>query len=216
MSRDDAPPFARGETYFNDPTAAANANNDPLGLGGVNLEGKEFVFEPDNNSSTNGVYGVLAPDPSGRGVRVRVVRNVSGVNLKPCRLAHYKLSDPIETKVDGYTFALGDRLAGVIDEYLPAAGVPSNDLFYIVIDGPTLVKQAHSSPATLAIGDSLVPIAGGASTATDDLGGRVGKQDLTGTAATLANNIINQVGYAGVASTVLDDVFKAVVHRAYR
>jgi hypothetical protein len=210
MARDDSAPFARGETYNN------GGLIDTVNLGGINLEGKEFVFEPDSSTSLGSSYGALASDASGRGIRVRVVRNISAVNLKPSRLAHYQASDPIETKVDGYCYAIGDRVAGVIDEYLPAAGVPPNDLFYIVTDGPTLVKQAHSSPVAFAIGDVLVPIAGGAASVTDDLGGRVGKQDLTGATATLANNIINQVGYVGVVSTVIDDVFKAVVHRAHR
>jgi hypothetical protein len=211
MARDEAPPFARGETYYNDPTVAANAANDPLGLGGVNLEGKEFVFEvnaPDDPAGS---------DTSGRLVRVRVVRNVSGQALKGGRIAVFKAGDPYETQVDGYAFAVGDRPAGVIDEFLPAAGVPNNDLFYLVVDGPTLVTQTHTSAATLAIGSRIVPTAGGAASKTDDLAGRVALQDLTGATAALGNNIQNVIGFAAQANAaVVDAKVKAVVHRAYR
>jgi hypothetical protein len=209
MARDEAPPFARGETYANGGPIDAND------LGGINLEGKEFVFEP--NSQFQGSASQGDNDPSGRAIRVRVVRNVSGQALKPARLAVYKAGDPYETRVDGYTYAVGDRPAGVIDEFLPAAGVPNNDLFYLVVDGPTVVTQTHSSAATLAIGDRIVPTAGGASSKTDDLAGRVAKQDLTGATATLGNNLQNAVGYVAEAdAATIDKKVKAVVHRAGR
>jgi hypothetical protein len=201
MSRQDHPPFARGETYANG--GEIDANN----LGGVNLEGKEFIFEVNAPNDPSGA------DPSGRPIHVRVVRNASGVNLKPRRVVRYKAADPLETQVDGYVSALADRPAGVVDEFLPAAGVPANDLFYIVIDGPTELTQP-ATHASLAIGDRLVPAAG--TSATNDDAGRVAKQDLTGATATLANNIQNVIGYAGQAHNVTNGTFKAVVHRARR
>ena len=200
MARDEAPPFARGETYYNGETIDAN------NLGGVNLEGKEFLFEvnaPDDPSGT---------DPSGRLVRCRVVRNVSGQALKPARIAVFKAADPYEAQVDGYAFAVGDRPAGVIDEFLPAAGVPNNDLFYLVVEGPTKVTQPNTGNSNLAIGDRLVPTAGGAASKTDDLAGRVLKQDLTGATATLGNNLQNVIGYAGEANNAANAKIKAVVH----
>jgi hypothetical protein len=161
------------------------------------------------------VFEVNAPDdPSGRLVRVKVVRNVSGQNLKPSRLAVFKALDPYETQVDGYTFAVGDRPAGVIDEFLPAAGVPNNDLFYLVINGPTLVTQPHTGNSNLTIGTRIVPTAGGAANKTDDLAGRVLAQDLTGATATLGNNIQNCIGFARVANNTVDALVKAVVHLA--
>lgn len=201
MARDEAPPFARGETYYNGGTIDTND------LGGVNLEGKEFVFEPVQPG-----IPTTQTDPSGRPVRVKIVRNKSGQALKPARLVKFKAADPAESQVDGYCYAVGDRPAGVVDEYLPSAGVPDNDLFYIVIDGPTKVTQTHTSNSNLSIGDRLVPTAGGASSATDDLAGRVLKQDLTGATATLGNNIQNCIGIAGEANNTVDAVIKAVVH----
>lgn len=199
MARDEAGPFARGETLYN------GSPIDLTNLGGTNLEGKEYVFEVNSPDDPN------MADPSGRGIRVRVVRNSSGVNLKPARLAHYKPEDPIECHVDGYCFTPAGPPCGVIDEFLPAAGVPANDLFYIVIDGPTKVTNQSGAPITTVIGSRLVPAATGASL-TDDLAGRVALQDLTGATATLGNNVQNRVGQAGAVSTVANDVFKACVH----
>lgn len=213
MARDDAPPFARGETWYGlNPNPPIDATDNST-LGGVNLEGKEYVFEA--NSQDEGQASPVTNEDTGRSVRVRVVRNKSGVALKPGRLAHYALTDPYETRVDGYTFALGDRPAGVVDEFLPAAGVPNNDLFYLVVDGPTKVKQLSASASILLLGSVLVPGAG--TSATNDDAGRVALQDLTGATATLGNNIQNQVGYAGVANNSVEDaLIVAVVHRAHR
>jgi hypothetical protein len=210
MARDEAPPFARGETWYNLGSSGSIDLADPLGLGGVNLEGREYLFEV--NSQDQGTGYPAGQDPSGRQIRVKVVRNRSGVNLKPGRIAHFLASSsyPYESAVDGYTFALGDRPAGIVDEFLPAGGVIPNDLFYIVLDGPTKVTQP-ASPTSVAIGDHLVPSTTGSS-ATDDLAGRFAKQDLTGSAATLGNNIQNNFGFAAAADNTGNDLVDAVVH----
>ncbi len=208
MAREETPPFARGESYYNGETIDSN------NLGGVNLEGKEFVFE------VNAPDDYAAQDPSGRYVRVKVVRNRSGTNLKPGRIAHFKAADPYECSVDGYCAGVGDRPAGVIDEFLPAAGVPDLDLFYVVIEGPTKVKQPGSSSDVLAIGDRLVPATG--TSATNDDAGRVAKQAQTtiaDAATTVAafNNIQNCIGFAAEANNSVEDAMvKAIVHRAHR
>lgn len=210
MARDEAPPFARGETYANGSSEILLAASGPFGLGGINLEGKEFVFEP-NADAQSVSYNSLGADPSGRAIRVRVVRNVSGVNLKPARLVTYSKVDPYETRTDGYTFALGDRVAGVVDEFLPAAGVPDQDLFYLVIDGPTQFTQLSASSSVLAIGDRLVP--GSGTSKTNDDAGRVVAQDLTGATATLANNVQNAVGYAAIANNSVENAkFAGIAH----
>lgn len=213
MARDDSPPFARGETWYGlNPNPPIDATSNAT-LGGVNYEGKEYVFEA--NSQDEGAASPATQEDTGRSIRVRCVRNVSGIALKPGRLAHYAATDPYETRIDGYTFATTDRPAGVVDEFLPAAGVPNNDLFYIVIDGPTKVTQLSVSASVLVIADRLVPGAGTSATTND--AGRVVKQDVTGATGTLAANIFNQVGYASVANNSVEDaLFSAVVHRAYK
>lgn len=207
MSRDEAPPFERGGTYSGN---AATVNPTPvLGLGGVNLEGKEFIFEPDSSTVTQ---SNKQTDPTGRAVRVRVVRNDSAVNLKPGRLVKYEFSatNPIGSRVDGYATSVNDPVAGVVDEYLPLAGVAPNDLFFIVTRGPTVVTQGATTAATIAVGSRLVAAAYGA-TAGDDLGGRVALQDLSGATTPLGNNIQNRVGRAASANTTAGQSVNAYV-----
>jgi hypothetical protein len=203
MARDDAPPFERGSSFY------ASGAKEAIFSDPIHYLGKEYVFEPNSEQSSQANNGAL--DSSGRRVRVKVVQNKSGVNLKPARVAHYKASDPYETQLDGYTFAVGDRPAGVIDEFLPAAGVADGDLFYLVIDGPTKVTQLSASASILAIGDRVVP--GTGTSATNDDAGRVVKQDLTGATATLGNNLQNVVGFAAVANNSVEDAKIAGVVR---
>lgn len=199
MARDEAPPFERGATWYGGNTI------DTANLGGVEYEGREYVFGDDTSSSLG------SPENTGRAVRVRCVRNASGVTLKGGRLARYAATAPYETQVDGYTYALGDRPAGVIDDYLPPAGVPANDLFYVVVAGPTRVTQLSASASVLAIGSRLVPGAG--TSATNNDAGRVALQDLTGATATLGNNVQNCVGFAAAADNSTEDALvRAVVH----
>jgi hypothetical protein len=194
MARDEAAPFARGETYYNG--EAIDSGN----LGGINLEGKEYVIEGDD----------------GRPVRLKVVRNSSSIALKPRRAVKFDTGSGVNvgTRVSGYTAAVGDVPAGVVDEKLPAAGVPANDLFYIVIEGPTEGVTVESGLTAISKGDRVVPGTGTSSTSDD--AGKLQKQDVSGTAATLANNIQNVVGRAAAAQASTNTAVAIVAQFAHR
>jgi hypothetical protein len=202
MARDEHPPFTRGETYYN------GSPIDTTNLGGVNLEGKEYRFE------VNSPDGYAQNDPSGRLIHVRIVRNTSGANLVPSKIAVFDLSDPTECKVNGYSFAVGDRPAGIIDEFLPAAGVPPNDLFYLVVEGPSKVLTVNAALTALAIGDKVVPGTGTGLLTAD--AGKIQKQDLTGVTAALANNIQHVVGYSEQVQAATNTLTKINVKRAHK
>lgn len=196
MARDEAPPFARGNTFYN------GMPIDTSNLGGPNLEGKEFVFEvnsPDDNSPD---------DPSGRLIRVRIVRNVSTISLLPGRLAVFQKTAPFETKVDGYTVGVADRPAGVIDEFLPTIGVPPNDLFYLVIKGPAAAVTVDSGLTALAIGDRVVPGTGTTKVSAD--AGKIQKMGGTPVVADMAA----RVGYADQVQAAATTLTNIVVHLA--
>jgi len=126
MARDENPPFERGGTWYGDATPDAND------LGGVNLLGKEWVFE-DVNPTT----GVAR---TGREVRCKVVRNTSGAALLPKKMVVFSTTAGEYGKnVDGYATTTSQE-AFPVDEYLPTAGVADDDLFYIVMDGPAVVR----------------------------------------------------------------------------
>lgn len=157
MPWNESPPFPRGETYYNGRTIDSNA------LEGANLEGKEYTF-PDLDLATAG--GARA-SRSNREVRCRVVRNSAGIALLPKRVVKYKTST-YGYQVDGYTAVTSEDFAGVVDEWLPTTGVPSNDLFYIVIQGPTvaLTDIAASAANLVSQGSLLVALTAVTSQAT--------------------------------------------------
>lgn len=185
MARNENPPFARGETFYNGETIDSND------LGGTNLEGKEWVFE-DVNPNT----GVKRTE---RPVRCRVVRNTAAVALLPKRLASFE-AGALEygSRIDGYALnsAANTPNEGYpIDEYLPAAGVPVNDLCYIVVEGPAEVLTSLADMATdLDLGEWCVAVTAATSAATT--AGRVIPQLLTGATAPLAANVQNRIGRA--------------------
>ena len=195
MSRDENPYFARGTTWYN-----GNAI-DTTKYDGVYLEGKDFVFE-DVDPRDQGAPGGSVGQRSGRYVRCRIVRNVSGIALLPSRMVSgQKTAGVFRRRVDGYvTTSAGDRL-GVVDEYLPAAGVPNGDLFWCVIAGPALVLTDLAGGATnvINVGDRVVGLT--AVTSQSTTAGRVYAQDLTGATSVLGNQIQNQIGRALSAVT---------------
>ena len=184
MSRDENPPFGRGETFFQGDTA--NATD------GAELEGKEWVFEdksPTDRTARSNKY-----------CRCRIVRNTSGIALLPKRIARFELSAvDYGAQADGYTTTTAAE-GFPIDEYLPAAGVPANDLFWIVIEGPAVVLTSLSDlTADLAAGAWVVAITAVTSQATT--AGRVTNNDLTGATALLANQVLNRIGRCLSAKT---------------
>lgn len=139
MARDETPPWELGQSFYNG--GQIDTNN----LGGPQLEGKEYMFE-------DRFYG------TGNPIRVKVVRNVSGagVNIRPGYLVTFKAGF-YGQRVDGLAMVDGAS-SFPSDPNLPAAGVPNNDLFYIIIEGPTLVKTSLSggAPNVVNFGDPLV------------------------------------------------------------
>jgi hypothetical protein len=89
------------------------------------------------------------------------VRNTSGGPLLPGAVVKFKKA-AILTEVDGAAAAATDAPLGVVDEYLPAAGVANNDVFWLVVSGPTAINTA----ATLAPGALVTATAGAAATGT--------------------------------------------------
>lgn len=193
MARNENPPFSRGSTWYDGDTIDSN------NLGGVELEGMEWVFE-DTNPNT-GVWR------SGRPVRCRVVRNSSGVALLPKLLATFSVTaGQYGKRVAGFSHLTPATGSGSvsrpgnegypIDEYLPTAGAPANDLLWIVIEGPaTVITSMSDAPLDLAVGGWVVAQTAAASTHSTTAG-RVLAQALTGATAVLGEAVQNRIGRA--------------------
>lgn len=91
---------------------------------------------------------------TGRPVKRRAVRNSSGAALLPKRMVILNASG---TAVDGYTRTPDQKAGGIVDQALPTAGVATNDIFWLVIKGPSLCLPSLSAQvADIAVGDRLV------------------------------------------------------------
>jgi hypothetical protein len=105
---------------------------------------------------------------SNRLVTCVAVRNTSTGPLLPGTVVKFKKS-AIMTEVDGPATAVADAPLGVVDEYLPPAGVAVGDVFWLVTSGPTAVMTS----ATFAPG-ALVGIGAGGTAAVGAAGTSIG------------------------------------------
>lgn len=77
-----------------------------------------------------------------------VVRNSSGVALLPKMAVQWKTGKAYQ-EVIGYTTNAGvdgtGTFAGVVDEFLPSTGAAANAIFYLLVDGATLMKTSATA-----------------------------------------------------------------------
>ena len=183
--------FDRGKTFY------AGGTIDTNDYGGVFLEGQVRIFpnrDPSNKQTRRG----------GQSVVCVCVRNVSTGTfaLLPKRLTQWETGYR-GLRVNSYagdSTASADEIAGVVDEFLPTAGVVFGDLFWLVVEGPTLVKTSITANDALTSEGSLL-VATSAATSQATTCGRVMPTLLTGATATLAAFIYNRLGRAMSANS---------------
>ena len=129
-----------------------------------------------------------------------LVRNRSGIALLPKRIVKWK-SGSEGKEVDGYCAVDFECVAGVVDEHLPAAGVPANDLFWIAVKGPSLVLTdlANSAANVHAVGRPFTALTAATSQATT--AGRAQAFAVTTTVTSVMSIAFNKIGRAMSAKT---------------
>ena len=173
MSRDNDQPFGRGLTWYNGDPIPNFLSPPPYYSGqpgGFNYEGREYVFsDGDVQEDDHQGYG------TGFYIKVRCVRNNAGYNIKPGQLCTFTTTYvdgttvvPLGTCVGGVTDTLAVGPCYPADEYLPAAGVPNGDLFYIVVEGPCMVTLAANNAQAITAGQKLVSATGSSAAASTD------------------------------------------------
>ena len=125
--------WERGQTYFSGNGRTVSAT-EATELEGIEFEIDDYIPTPNAPPSAPKKYRL-----QGAKVRLRICRNVSGATLYAKFLARFNKTAGVtpHCHVDGMSTGIADGPFAVIDEYLPSAGVPANDLFYVVIEGPT-------------------------------------------------------------------------------
>jgi len=170
-------------------------NSDPWFGRGTTL-GVSDVNQGTNVTGTIKVFNDVDPrsNVSGRNlsyvtVMCKAVRNTSGAALLPGTIVKMASSDILNSSDGAASAAPG--LLGVVDEYLPSTGVAANDVFWMVISGPTTINTAAtlSAGAAISVGSSTTAGKAVAASATD-------KSDIIGYAisAAASNKVRTLVG----------------------
>lgn len=202
MSRENSPPFGRGETFYgSDGTIDTNA------LAGGQWEGMVKVFE-DVLYSATGIKPGRSINNDGARVMCKVVRNMSGATLYGGRLVQLDPASP--GRILAYQ-NVNFAECYPLDEFLPAAGVRHGDLCFIVIGGPANVKTpmtgAEFISTSIAAGALLgAGTSNGGSTQAGTTGvpGRaVGNALAAGTTHTAAEEINVAINYIGKAISAM-------------
>jgi len=163
-----------------------------LSSSGQSPEGAEKWFK-DVDPST----GALR---SNKMVKCVLVRNTAGTTLYGKQIAKWK-SGYRNKQVDGLSCVDFEECAGVIDDHLGSAGVPANDLFWLVVQGPALVRTSRAANAENVwsvgqVATALTAVTSGATTA-----GRPRPFAVTTTVTTIMSVAFNRIGRAMSAKT---------------
>lgn len=184
----------RGKVYLTGPSRTAPTTY----AQSQSLEGFVKEFEDlDYAASSTGVKG--APRSSYK-VECMLVRNAATIALQPKRLVKWKSGKRFK-QVDGYCTVDFEECAGVVDEWLPAAGVAINDLFWITRKGPTLCLTDLAGGATNVIAASDMMLALTAATSQATTAGRVQAFAATSNLTNAVSMIFNKLGRAMSAKT---------------
>lgn len=186
-------PFARGRTFFHGKTV------DSSDLPGTAVVGQVHVFQDTDPSDET-------KHRSNGDVTAIAVRNVSGISLVPKRLVVFK-TDAIGKEVDGYCRSYSELCAGVVDDHLPAAGCPDDDICWIIVKGPCLVTSSFVDiTLAAAINDPVHAKTAASSTAASNVAGGRWTRNAAA-AATAANALLishNAIGTAMTSRTAGD------------
>ncbi|TXH09763.1 MAG: hypothetical protein E6R03_16265 [Hyphomicrobiaceae bacterium] len=141
----------QGQTWYGTQlTEPTSPNTVPSGSSDqvTQLEGARATFRPISKTITNGIRNVL---PGGEQLAI-LVRNSSGGALLPGQLVNWS-SGYIGRRVGAKATAAAASNAGIVDPYLPSAGVADGDLFWLFRSGPVYVRMVA---ATFAVSDIIV------------------------------------------------------------
>jgi hypothetical protein len=194
------PPFGLGQTL-----GVTNPNDSMYGISsgsyGDNWVGcvKEFT---DVDPTTGKVR-------SNRRKVCIAVRNTAGAALLPKRVVRLAGSGAVLWgAADGYASVANESLCGVVDEFLPAAGVAVNDVFWVTVDGPTEVAVALSG-TDVAVRDRLSVVTAAASNSTT--AGRVSVSPLSSSTAAANDNGIGVIAFAASSGATTGSAVLALV-----
>jgi hypothetical protein len=190
MADNVAPLPGRGQTYLTGPGRTPGTTGQSNKLEGIR---KEFS---DRDSTAVGP-NVLR---SQKRVTMALVRNVSGAVLASKATVSWATGQR-NKRVGGYCSVDFAEVAGVVDEFIGSAGVPNNDLFWLAVKGPALIRKSLAADATCLIPEGTVITALTANGTTATTAGRIQPFIPTSVVTQAISSVLNRVGRAISAST---------------
>lgn len=175
MSAETPLPFDRGATL------GVSSTSD-----GTQHEGKVVWFDDKT-------YG-LGP------IKLRCVRNVSGIALQSKRLVTFQ-TGYLGKRVDGYADVASSEHCYPVDDAYGSVTIANNDLFWIVEDGPCLIKTALPADATNLIPEGSFVVCATAATSQATTAGRIRAIDTAAATTLQLEGLLNHVGRALTART---------------
>jgi hypothetical protein len=192
------PPFELGETLKG---YELDADGTTHNLINDQWLGQKFKF-PAKASNTAGP-GDAKKRRCGYPITAMAVRNVSGQTLYGKRLCVLDIATagpigstggPFATK--GYSVSTGQLNCAPIDEFLETKGVADDDIFWVILEGPVIVKmQTLAAAASVVVAGARIEAGSGAGTILNLTSGGIG---MTTTAA------MNLIGTAMSGRTTAD------------
>lgn len=144
-------PFNRGETFY------GGAVPDAANLKGGHLLGRMYYVDDEEKTAGK----MVLTKRGNRDVVLMCVRNTAGINLLPKKMVALAVAggpDQYLAEATGYATAANEFCLPV-DEFLPAAGVVDDDVFYVVVQGTAKVKLptvGGGFNGDIAIGNFLI------------------------------------------------------------
>lgn len=192
-------PFKRGQTFYQGNVPSSNVWSETIWM-----EGRDGEFTDVAPRTTPGSQ----IKRSGRPQLCKIVRNTSGIALKPSRAVQWETGYR-NRRVDGYQATQYGEIAGFVDEHLPAAGVAANDLFWLVVGGQvTMVCDSTSN--TIAQGNDL-NAASGTSSLNDDAGRVEASAVTSGDTDVQEDQMFHRVGVAVSAKAATETSGKKIL-----
>ena len=193
------PPFGLGQTWFSLAPGETLKNDSYHGIQSSALYGDNFTGVVKEFTDVNPITGQVRTNR--RKVCVAVKNTSAGVLLPKRVVSFNTAAGKLFSEVNGYARLTNEERVGVVDEWLPAAGVAVNDIFWLTVDGPTEVSAAVSGTA-IAAGDRLAAITAATSGAT--VAGRVTPSSLASATTGANDNARGVLAYAVSAGTTAD------------
>lgn len=181
----------RGATYLTGANRTITSTGQSL-----KLEGYRKEFNDRDSTITTGPNLLR----SQKKVVMQLVRNVSGIALASKAVVTWATGYR-NKRVAGYCTTNFQEIAGVVDEFIPSAGVPNNDLFWLTVKGPSLIRKSLAADASNLILEGSVLVALTAATSQAATAGRIQPFIATSDLTNAVSCILNRLGRALSAST---------------